>query len=82
MLFTGELGPMGNWAFSLLAVSIGGCVFLLRGIGNSGWSVSLLGVVAVIGPAIIMFLFGIHGLIAVVLMSLILALRVISRRES
>nr|CAP47578.1 putative integron gene cassette protein [uncultured bacterium]CAP47604.1 putative integron gene cassette protein [uncultured bacterium] len=62
-------GPMANWAFFFISISIGCCLYLLRGIESGRWNVSLLGVLWLIGAAIILLLFGIDGLLVIAALS-------------
>ena len=70
ILSSGQLGLTGNWALCLLAVSIGLSVFILRGLDGGGWSVSVRGIAAVVGTVVVLFVFGIYGLLAIGVVSM------------
>ena len=82
MLSSRQLGPAGNWALCLIAVSIGLSVFILRGIDGGGWSVSLGGIAAVLGPALGLFLFGLYGLLVLGVVSAVSAPVLIKKRNA
>lgn len=57
-------GPVVNWALFLISISIGCCIFVLRGIESHRWDVSVAGVLVFVGAAAVLLLFGIDGLLA------------------
>ena len=82
MLSSGRLGPAGNWVLCLLAASIGLSIFVLRGIGGGGWSVSAGGVAIVLGTVVGLFLFGIYGLLVLAAVSAISVPVLIKKRNA
>jgi hypothetical protein len=82
MVESGQLGPAGNWVLCLLSVSIGLSVFVLRGIDGGVWSVSAVGITAVLGITVGLYLFGLYGLLALGMVSAVSAPVLIKRRRS
>jgi hypothetical protein len=64
-------GPMANWALYFISLSIGFCVYLLRGFEANNWKVSIKGILSIIGAAIIVLLFGITGLFIMAAVSVV-----------
>jgi hypothetical protein len=77
-----EFGLLENWALALIAVSIGCCVYVLRGLSGGGWSLSVAALVAGLGAAGSLLLFGLYGLLALAAASAILGPLLVMRRRS
>lgn len=71
IILSHEPGPMANWAFFFIAISIGLCVYLLKGFETGNWNVSIKGVFSIFGTAIIVLLFGITGLFVMAVLSMV-----------
>lgn len=64
LILSRDPGPVVNWALFLISISIGCCIFVLRGIESRRWNVSIAGVLVFVGAAIVLLLFGIDGVLA------------------
>lgn len=80
LIWSREPGPMANWALFFIAISIGFCVYLLRGLEAGNWKVSIKGIFSIIGPAIILLLFGITGLFIMAAISAIVTIYRLRRK--
>jgi len=64
-------GAMANWVFFFIAISIGVAVYAIRGIGDGVWNASIKSIFTVVGVAILLLLFGVEGLLAIGLLSIL-----------
>ena len=64
-------GPMANWFFFFIAISVGLSVYVIRGIEGGIWKVSIKSIFTLVGAATLLLLFGVEGLMALGLVSLI-----------
>ena len=81
LVLTLQPGPIANWSLFFLSISIGFCVYLLRGIESGRWSLTVKGILAVSAAALVVLVFGTVGLLMLGTVS-IFAAPILIRRKS
>ena len=74
-------GPMANWSLFFISLATALCVYLLRGIETGKWSLSVTGIIAVLGVAAILLVLGVAGLVLLGVAS-VFAASILLRRKS
>jgi hypothetical protein len=77
-----DYGLLENWALALIALSVGGCVYVLRGAYGGGWSVSASGLGVIGAAALSLLLFGECGLLALAAAALVVGPLLVGMRRS